>query len=187
MDEGQENVIAYASKALSKSGRRYCVTRKEFLAVVYFTKYFKHYLYGRKFTLRTDHNSLRWLTNFKSPEGQLARWLEVLSTYDMEVQHRPGKQHRNADGMSRLPCGQCGEVEVLEESSNVQQVRTANIEALELSKPYIQQIQIQDEELDTVRKWLDLKEKPKFRQIKSQSTFLRSAWSQLSSLVPWLF
>ena len=157
-------------------------TRKELLAVVYFTKYFKHYLYGRKFTLRTDHNSLRWLTNFKSPEGQLARWLEVLSTYDMEVQHRPGKQHRNADGMSRLPCGQCGEVEVLEESSNVQQVRTANIEALEFSKPYIQQIQTQDEELDTVRKWLDLKEKPKFREIKSQSTFLRSLWSQLSSL-----
>ena len=73
MDEGQERVVAYASKALSKSERRYCVTRKELLAVVYFTKYFKHYLYGRKFTLRTDHNSLRWLTDFKSPEGQFAR------------------------------------------------------------------------------------------------------------------
>ena len=106
---------------------------------------------------------------------------------DKEVKHRPRKQHRYADGMSRLPCGQCAEVEVLEESSNVQQVRTANIEALEFSKPYIQQIQIQDEELDTLRKWLDLKEKPKFRQIKSQSTFLRSPWSQLISLVPLLF
>ena len=56
-------------------------------------------------------------------------------------------------------------------STRKDMVRTANIEALEFSKPYIQQIQTQDEELDTVRKWLDLKEKPKFRQIKSQSTF----------------
>ena len=108
---------------------------------MYFTKYFKHYLYGRKFTFHTDHNSLRWLTNFKSPEGQLARWLKVLSAYDMEVQERPGKQHRNADGMSRLACVQCEQVEVLEESSNVLQVRAANTEALDFSKPYIQQIQ----------------------------------------------
>ena len=100
----------------------------------------------------------------------------------MEVQHMPWKQHGNADGMSRLPCGQCGEVEVLEDSSNVQQVRTANTEAVDYSKPYIQQMQSQGEELDTIRKWLDLKEKPKFREIKNQSTFLQSLWSQLSSL-----
>ena len=50
MDEGQERVVAYASKALSKSERQYCVTRKELLAVVYFKNYFKHYLFGRKFT-----------------------------------------------------------------------------------------------------------------------------------------
>ena len=58
----------------------------------------------------------------------------------MEVQDRSWKQHRNAGAMSRLPCGQSGEVEVLEELSNVLQVRTANTEALDFSKPYIQQI-----------------------------------------------
>ena len=92
--EGQEKVVAYASRALTKSERKYCVTRKELLAVVHFVKYFRHYLYGKRFKVRTDHGSLRCLLNFKNPEGQLARWIEVLSTYDMEIQHRPGTQHK---------------------------------------------------------------------------------------------
>ena len=57
--------------------------------------------------LRTDHASLRWIRNFKEPEGQLARWIEVLDTYDFTLEHRPGVKHGNADAMSRGPCGQC--------------------------------------------------------------------------------
>jgi hypothetical protein len=56
------------------------VCRKELLSVVRFTQHFKHYLLGREFILRTDHNSLRWLINFKDLQGQLARWLEVFKT-----------------------------------------------------------------------------------------------------------
>lgn len=83
------------------------MTRKELLAVVDFTKYFKHYLYGRKFILRTDHSSLKWLTTFKNQEGQLARLLAVLSTYDMGIQHRQGKQHMNTDASSLKLRRQC--------------------------------------------------------------------------------
>ena len=66
------------------------------------------YLYGRKVTVRTDHAALRWLLNFNNPEGQLARWLEVISEYDMTIQHKPGRKHGNADGLSRKACKQCG-------------------------------------------------------------------------------
>jgi hypothetical protein len=52
-----------------------------------------------------DHNSLTWLMNFKEPQGQLARWLEELSQFNMEIQHRPGKKHANADALSRIPGG----------------------------------------------------------------------------------
>ena len=69
------------------------------LAVVRFTRHFKHYLIGRRFTLRTDHNSLIWQMGFKSIEGQLARWIEELAVYNMEIVHRPGKDH----GQSRIP------------------------------------------------------------------------------------
>ena len=62
---------------------------------------FRHYLLGKKFLLRTDHGSLRWLFGFKDPQGQLARWLESLSQYDFDIQHRPGLKHQNADALSR--------------------------------------------------------------------------------------
>ena len=84
--DGKERVIAFASRTLTKSERRYCVTRKELLALVHFVKYFRHYLYRKDFTARTDHGSLRWLANFKNPEGQLARWLEILSSYSMKIE-----------------------------------------------------------------------------------------------------
>ena len=73
---GQECVIAYAARALSKA---YSITRKELLALVWGLEHFETYLYGRRFLARTDHDALCWLRNFKSPRGQVARWLERLS------------------------------------------------------------------------------------------------------------
>jgi hypothetical protein len=100
---GVEKVISYASKILNPAQRKYCTTRKELLALVTFTRQFRHYLLGRRFTVRTDHGSLVWLMRFRQADGQLARWLEELSQFDMEVIHRPGKKHCNADGLSRIP------------------------------------------------------------------------------------
>ena len=105
--DGVEHVLGYASRSLSKTERNYCVTRKELLAVVHFVRHFRPYLYGRKFVIRTDHSSLQWLLNFKEPDGQRARWLETLSEYEYSIQHRPGKSHGNADGLSRQWCGKC--------------------------------------------------------------------------------
>ena len=104
LQEGEERVIAYESKRFTKQQRRYCVTRRELLAVHSAVHHFRHYLLGGEFLVRTDHNSLRWLFNFKSPEGQLARWLEVLSQYDFKIVHRPGNKHSNADALSRRGC-----------------------------------------------------------------------------------
>ncbi|KAL7871035.1 hypothetical protein SRHO_G00085320 [Serrasalmus rhombeus] len=101
--DGIERVIAYGSRALSKAERRYATTKKELLSMVVFTKYFKHYLLDREFILRTDHNSLRWLHNFQGLEGQLARWVEQLASFQYKIVHRPGRQHVNADALSRLP------------------------------------------------------------------------------------
>ena len=80
--EDQERVVAYGSRLLTKPERRYCVTRRELLAVVTSTKQYRSYLTGQRFLLRTDHGSLTWLRNFKEPEGQLARWLERLQELD---------------------------------------------------------------------------------------------------------
>ena len=99
-----ERPVVFASKLLSRAERRYCVTRRELLAVVFFVQRFRHYLLGRKFVIRTDHSALRWVMSFKNPVDQMARWIEVLSQYDFSIEHRPGVKHGNADGLSRVEC-----------------------------------------------------------------------------------
>jgi transposase InsO family protein len=117
IQNGQERVIAYASRTLSKSQRVYCTTYKELLSVRMFVEHFRCYLYGQSFTVRTDHASLTWLRNFKNPEGMVQRWIAFLDTFDMKWEHRKGELHGNADALSRQPprrkckyieCPDCG-------------------------------------------------------------------------------
>ncbi|MCG7878513.1 MAG: RNase H-like domain-containing protein, partial [Candidatus Thiodiazotropha endolucinida] len=109
VQNGVVKPICYASHVLLKQHRKYCTTRKELLAVVKFCRQFRHYLLGRFFLIRTDHNSLVWLTRFKHIEGQLARWLEELSQYNFRILHRRGTEHVNADSLSRIrdPLKEC--------------------------------------------------------------------------------
>jgi hypothetical protein len=103
VQDGRERVIAYGSKSLLKSEINYCVTDKELLAVKTFILQYKHFLLGRKFIVRTDHAALKWLFTLQEPKGRIARWIELLSEFDFEIQYRPGVKHNNADGMSRCP------------------------------------------------------------------------------------
>mgnify|MGYP003497684005 CR=1 FL=1 len=87
MIDGQEHVVAYASRAFSKQQRNYCVTRRELLAVVLALKTFKQYLLGRHFVIRTDHSALQWFRRSKEPIGQPGRWLEMMEEFDFEIQY----------------------------------------------------------------------------------------------------
>ena len=100
----QEVVIAYASRSLWLSQRRYCTTRREMLAAVTMCTHFRSYLRGAQFTLRTYHRSLLWLQKFRNSDGMLARWYMFPGQLSVTFEYRPGSQHTNADGLSR----QCG-------------------------------------------------------------------------------
>jgi len=100
---GVERVIAFGSRSLDKRERNYCATRKELLAVVHFLRYFKQYLLGRRFRIRTDHAALTWLKRTPDPIGQQARWLEQMEEFHFAIEHRPGTCHGNADALSRRP------------------------------------------------------------------------------------
>ena len=105
---GEERVISYASKTLSKPEQQYCVTRKELLAVVSFVKQFRCYLVGRSFRIRTDHASLQYLHKSVNLLGQSARWLQFLEEFSYKIEQRKGTLHSNADGLTRMKCKQCG-------------------------------------------------------------------------------
>lgn len=110
LQNGEERVIAYCSRALRPSQRRYCTTKREMLGVVVMCTQFRSYLRGLKFTLRTDHKSLVWLHRFKDTEGMLSRWMHLLQQFNFVIVHRAGQDHGNADGLSRVnssPCPQC--------------------------------------------------------------------------------
>ena len=99
----KEVVIAYNGRGLNIAEQNYSTTEREALALVEGIKKFQPYLFGRKFTVLTDHSSLRWLMNMKDATGRLARWSLLLQQYDFEIVHRPGKEHSNADSLSRRP------------------------------------------------------------------------------------
>ena len=100
---GRERPVAFASRATTKAEQNYHTTRLEMLGIVWAIEHFRHYLLHAPFTLRTDHGALTWLHSFKSPSGQVARWLERLADFNYIITHRPGKSHNNADSLSRYP------------------------------------------------------------------------------------
>lgn len=101
--DGQEHVVAYASKSLTQAERNYSTTEGECLAVVWGVKHFRPYLFGTKFSLVTDHASLKWLMNSQDLNPRVMRWSLKLQEYDFQIEYRPGKQHSDVDALSRFP------------------------------------------------------------------------------------
>lgn len=82
----------------------YSTIEKELLAIVWATSQFRHYLYGRKFTLNTDHKPLVWLSSLKEPNSKLIRWKIKLNEYEFNICHVQGKDNKVADALSRITC-----------------------------------------------------------------------------------
>jgi len=97
-------VIGYASRALTNAERCYCITRKELLGVVCGLKKYRQHLLGREIVILTDHAALTFLKKTPEPIGQQGQRLDLLSEYNIEIQHRPGRAHSNSDALSRRPC-----------------------------------------------------------------------------------
>lgn len=98
----QNHVVAFASRSLTKHEKNYPVTQKECLALIWAVERWKHYISGNGTTIcYTDHSSLLWLANLKSPTNRLARWVCRLSEFDLKIIHKKGKFNFVPDCLSR--------------------------------------------------------------------------------------
>ena len=97
-----ERPVDFFSRTLNPAERNYSTTEKELLAIVAACEHYKFYLYGKHFTIRSDHQPLKFLMTTSQPAARLARWLIRLEQFDFEIEYRKGASHGNADGVSRL-------------------------------------------------------------------------------------
>ncbi|KMQ82914.1 enzymatic polyprotein endonuclease reverse [Lasius niger] len=100
---GKDLPIAYTSRVLNAAEQNYSTIEKECLAIVYCTNHFRPYLYGKKFTIITDHKPLIWLHSIKDPSSRLWKWRTKLAEYEYEIQYKKGSLNSNADALSRNP------------------------------------------------------------------------------------
>jgi len=128
-DDGiaREHVIAYASRTLSPSERKYSPTERECLAIVYGCNYYRPYLEGTRFTAITDHKALKWLHSTKDLNSRLARWAIQIAAYDIDIQHRPGVENGPPDALSRYPQGVTNDGDDDAQSSSIISLLSSNL------------------------------------------------------------
>jgi hypothetical protein len=104
----------------------------------------------------------------------------------MTIVHRSGRQHRNADALSRIPCRQCGfdpnwenTENLAQHARNIQERKTQEVDEKEV---FISEKQKSDKDLTLIRKWVEKGEKPELKEITGESITVKSMWAQFDQL-----
>ena len=161
-DEGKEHVIAYGSHAMSSFERGYCITRKELLAIYYFCQHYNHYLYGRRFRLRTDHKAITFMLKTKNPiTAQFQTWINYLSSLDIKMEFRKGINHGNADMLSRSTCDTCTQCLTQHEDPKTGKMKTRILAVMSETKG--SEWQEQSQEIETIKERIGILRQGRFQ------------------------
>lgn len=104
-EDGQLQPVGYYSRTLKPAEQNYCTTERECLGLVWGVLTLRHFLDGNKFTVRTDHQALRWIYNTTDPSSRLMRWRLRLAEFTFDVLYKPGASHHAPDFLSRTRTG----------------------------------------------------------------------------------
>ena len=96
-----DHAISYESWKLKEHEKNYPTHDLELAAIIHALKMWRHYLMGRKFLLKTDNMSLKYLFDQADLNARQARWLAFLSEYHFELKHIKGKENKVVDALSR--------------------------------------------------------------------------------------
>lgn len=128
--------IAYYSKILGARSRHKSIYEKELMAIVLAVLKWKHYLLGRRFIIRTDQQSLKYLMEQREVGPEYQNWVSKLMGFDFEIQYKTGASNRVVDALSRQS-GRVGELCVLISTGGIQ---WAEVQAVIQEDPFIKQI-----------------------------------------------
>ncbi|XP_063049093.1 uncharacterized protein K02A2.6-like [Engraulis encrasicolus] len=153
MEDGSEKPLGFMSRTLTPAEKRYSQLDKEGLAIMFGIKRFHKYIYGRMFTISTDHKPLISLFHEKKPVPQMCsprvqRWATLLRAYEYKILYKPGKDHGNADGLSRLPLPHTEE-----EDDNEQVLMLDVMEDPPITTAQVKQWTAKDQTLSQVLLW----------------------------------
>jgi hypothetical protein len=94
-------LICYESRKLKEHENNYATHDLELAAIVHALKKWRHYLMGKRFELRIDHNGLKYLFDQPTLNARQSRWLEFLCEYDFDIKHIKGNENKVVDALSR--------------------------------------------------------------------------------------
>ncbi|WVZ53874.1 hypothetical protein U9M48_004762 [Paspalum notatum var. saurae] len=172
MQEGK--VIVYASRQLHKHEVNYPTHDLELATVVHALKIWRHYLFGQRCEIYTNHKSLKYIFTQNELNMRQRRWLELIKDYDMKIHYHPGKTNVVADALSRksyankalgfqLPHELCEEFERLS-LGFLYHTAAAAFEAKPTLKQEIREHQKDDEKLQKIHELLKIGKAPHFRE-----------------------
>ena len=100
---GDAHPIAFTSRKLQSAERNYPTHEQELLAIIHALRTWRYYLDGTKFTVHTDHATLRHFPTQPKLTRRQARWMELLQEYDFDFKYKPGVDNIVPDALSRRP------------------------------------------------------------------------------------
>nr|XP_024218897.1 uncharacterized protein LOC112211445 [Halyomorpha halys] len=119
--EKGERPVAYGSRKLTDAESRYSDLVRELLAIMWAVEHFRPNVFGRRFSIHTDHRPLQWVGKLKESSARITRWKELLGQFNMEIAYKPGKENVVADWLSRAITINAAEEEQGEPSGGVRQ------------------------------------------------------------------
>ena len=198
--QGDETVIAYASRTVSKAESRYPVHKLEFLALKWaIVDKFPDYLYGNHFTCITDNNPLTYVLKKAKLDAARHRWVSALAQFNFSIKYRSGKVNIDADALSRLPAEEIeeGVIQAICQQQSIPVVETIPMNSkvvpemchspdiptdlIQVTHEEMRQAQYNDNDLKTVIQWVQTGSRPNdVRQYRSAN--LKKYWREFRRL-----